>query len=235
MLELRDVTIGYGITEIVRQVSLHVKDRIITTLIGPNGAGKTTLVNGIAGLIGLKSGEIWFRERKIDELDTYERVSLGISIVPEGKGLFPYLSVVDNLKMGAYLKNKNGMPLKEALEEVYTSFPVLKERRTQAAGLLSGGEQQMLAIARALMRSMELLVLDEITLGLAPLLAKECGNIIRRLNQRGKTILLVEQNAAFAFDLAVWAYVLEMGRIVKEGESSYLKDDIAIRQAYLGA
>jgi len=205
----------------------------IVTLIGANGAGKSTALRAISGLIAISSGEILFREKKIHGLSPQEIVRSGIAHVPEGRRVFPYMTVKENLKLGAFRrKDKEG--IRNDLEGVFEHFPVLRDRRSQRAGSLSGGEQQMLAIGRALMSQPLLLLLDEPSLGLAPLMVKEVGRIIREINQKNVGIILVEQNARMALRLAHKGYVLETGSVVLQGEASELIDNEHVKKAYLG-
>ena len=205
----------------------------IVTLIGANGAGKSTALRAISGLIAISSGEILFREKKIHGLSPQEIVRSGIAHVPEGRRVFPYMTVKENLKLGAFRrKDKEG--IRNDLEGVFEHFPVLQDRRSQRAGSLSGGEQQMLAIGRALMSQPLLLLLDEPSLGLAPLMVKEVGRIIREINQKNVGIILVEQNAQMALRLAHKGYVLETGSVVLQGEASELIDNEHVKKAYLG-
>ena len=205
----------------------------IVTLIGANGAGKSTALRAISGLIAISSGEILFREKKIHGLSPQEIVRSGIAHVPEGRRVFPYMTVKENLKLGAFRrKDKEG--IRNDLEGVFEHFPVLRDRRSQRAGSLSGGEQQMLAIGRALMSQPLLLLLDEPSLGLAPLMVKEVGRIIREINQKNVGIILVEQNAQMALRLAHKGYVLETGSVVLQGEASELIDNEHVKKAYLG-
>jgi len=205
----------------------------IVTLIGANGAGKSTALRAISGLIAISSGEILLGEKKINGLSPQEIVRSGIAHVPEGRRVFPYMTVKENLKLGAFRrKDKEG--IRNDLEGVFEHFPVLRDRRSQSAGSLSGGEQQMLAIGRALMSQPLLLLLDEPSLGLAPLMVKEVGRIIREINQKNVGIILVEQNAQMALRLAHKGYVLETGSVVLQGEASELIDNEHVKKAYLG-
>jgi branched-chain amino acid transport system ATP-binding protein len=205
----------------------------IVTLIGANGAGKSTILRAISGLIGVASGGIFFEEKKIDGLSPQEIVRAGIAHVPEGRRVFPYMTVRENLMLGAF-RRKDRKGIQADLEEVFEHFPILRERRSQAAGSLSGGEQQMLAIGRALMSDPRLLLLDEPSLGLGPLMVKEVGRIILDINQRKVGIILVEQNARMALRLAHVGYVLETGSITLQGKTSELIDNEHVRKAYLG-
>jgi branched-chain amino acid transport system ATP-binding protein len=233
LLSIKNISVHYGLLEAVKGVSLEVKEGDIIALIGSNGAGKTTTLRAISGLNPPSSGEIWFQDQRIDHLSPAKIVGLGISQVPEGKRLFGEMTVLDNLLMGAYLK-RNRDEIKQALNQVYSYFPVLKERARQRSISLSGGEQQMLATARALMAQPKLLLMDEPSLGLSPLMVQTVAGIITTLNQRGIGIVLVEQNAELALDLATRCYVLETGKVVMEGESKEVRSDENIKKAYLG-
>ncbi len=233
LLEIKDLTVHYGVAEALRGISLTVDEGSVATIVGANGAGKTTILKTITGLKKATSGEIWFQGKKINGLSVPDVVKLGIAYVPEDKMLFAPLTVLDNLKLGAYLrKDKDGIA--KDLDSVYQHFPILKEKRGQLAGNLSGGQQQMLAIARALMASPKLLLMDEPSTGLSPILVAEVGNIIRDINQGGITIILVEQNARMAFKLAKRAYILQVGKIVLEGDVEELVNNELVRKAYLG-
>ncbi len=231
LLELRDVEVRYGAIRALRGVSLVVNQGEIVALLGANGAGKTTTLRTISGLSHPAHGEITFAGDAITRAPSHEIVALGISQVPEGRRIFPQMSVMENLEMGAYLGRKT---FKEDLERALSLFPILSERRKQMGGTLSGGEQQMLAIARALMSHPRLLLLDEPSLGLAPMVVQTIFRIISEIRQSGTTILLVEQNAAQALALADRGYVLENGAIVMSDEASILLRDPRVRAAYLG-
>jgi branched-chain amino acid transport system ATP-binding protein len=231
LLELKDVVVHYGKIEALRGISLQVDEGEIVTLIGANGAGKTTTLKTISGLRPLSSGGVLFEGADIGKMPGHKRVVAGISQVPEGRGIFPGMTVQDNLLMGAYIRDDD---FSAELAEAFDLFPRLAERRTQAAGTMSGGEQQMLAIGRALMAKPKVLLLDEPSMGLAPMLVQQIFEIIKEINRRGTTVLLVEQNAAQALKLAHRAYVLEVGRIVKSAPAAELLDDPAVRAAYLG-
>jgi branched-chain amino acid transport system ATP-binding protein len=231
LLELKDVVVHYGKIEALRGISLEVDEGEIVTLIGANGAGKTTTLKTISGLRPLSSGGVLFEGADIGKMPGHKRVVAGISQVPEGRGIFPGMTVQDNLLMGAYIRDDD---FSAELAEAFDLFPRLAERRTQAAGTMSGGEQQMLAIGRALMAKPKVLLLDEPSMGLAPMLVQQIFEIIKEINRRGTTVLLVEQNAAQALKLAHRAYVLEVGRIVKSAPAAELLDDPAVRAAYLG-
>lgn len=223
----------YERVEALKGISIAVEGGAIVTLIGANGAGKSTTLRAISGLIGVASGEIFFEEKKIDGLSPQQIVRVGIAHVPEGRRVFPYMTVRENLMLGAFRrKDKEG--IQADLEGVLDHFPVLRERRSQSAGSLSGGEQQMLAIGRALMGRPRMLLLDEPSLGLAPLLVREVLQTISHLQQRGVTILLVEQNAAAALKIAHYGYLLESGRLVLEGSGATLLAHPLLKDAYLG-
>jgi branched-chain amino acid transport system ATP-binding protein len=233
LLELREVKISYGKLEAVKGVSLDLMEREIIVVIGANGAGKSTILRAISGLNGIKSGEIRYSNYRIDGLPAHKITKLGISHVPEGRRLFPRLSVLDNLKLGAYLL-KDRKEIKRNLEEIFNRLPILYERKNQLAGTLSGGEQQMLTIGRALMSQPRLLLLDEPSLGLAPLIVREIARIIKDINKRGVSIVLVEQNAHMALRLANRGYVLETGKIALHGFSEDLLHNEHVKKAYLG-
>lgn len=233
MLELSDINVFYGDLQVIWDASCRIEKGEIVAIIGPNGAGKTTIMKTISGLLRPSSGEITFFERRINELLPHQIVELGISHVPEGRHLFPHMTVLENLEMGAYISRARNEKT-DSLERVYQLFPVLKERKNQLAGTLSGGEQQMLAIGRGLMSNPSFLMLDEPSLGLAPMLVSKTFDIVKRINEEGTTILLVEQNVNYALELAHRAYLLETGKIVLEGEGTSLLDNSYIKTAYLG-
>jgi branched-chain amino acid transport system ATP-binding protein len=233
-LELQSVTVKYDKSVALRGVSLRVPDRGITTLIGANGAGKTTTLRAISGLVNLESGEIWFNGLRIDRLRPEKRVALGIAQSPEGRRVFPYMSVRENLMTGAYLR-RDRKAIKGDFQVVLTNFPRLKERLTQKGGSLSGGEQQMLAIGRALMASPKLMLLDEPTMGLSPLLVREVLKIVKDINDtKGVALLLIEQNAQIALEMAEIGYILENGFITMTDKANLLLGSAQIRNAYLG-
>ena len=232
LLELKNITVHYGMAEAVRGVSLALAEGDIITLIGANGAGKSTILKTISGVKKPTTGEIWFRGERIDKLSPEKIVARGIAHVPERRRIFPYMSVNDNLKAGAYLRKDS--EIGPDLENVFHHFSLLKQRLGQMAGTLSGGEQQMLAMARGLMAGPSLMLLDEPSLGLAPLLVMEVGNIATEINKQGVGIILVEQNAGMAFRLAQKAYVLETGSIVLEGDTAELLNDQRVKEKYLG-
>ena len=231
MLRIDDLRVNYGGIEAVKGITFEVPEGKIVTLIGANGAGKSTTLRTIAGLVKPASGRIHFQADDITALSPDRIVSKGITLVPEGRHVFPDLTVVENLKIGAYLRKDD---LSHALEWVYALCPRLKERSWQAAGTLSGGEQQMLAVGRALMSRPKLMMMDEPSLGLAPLVVKDIFSIIRRINEQGVTILLIEQNANMALHTADLAYVLETGRITIQGTGKELLSNEAVKKAYLG-
>ena len=231
LLELRDVSVHYGKIRALHGISIEVNEGEIVTLIGANGAGKSTTLKTISGLRPLSSGSVWFEGADISTMAGHKRVVAGISQSPEGRGVFPGMSVHENLLMGAYARKDDFTP---ELEEAYELFPRLKERQHQAAGTMSGGEQQMVAIGRALMAKPKVLLLDEPSMGLAPKLVQQIFSIIEEINRRGTTVLLVEQNAQQALQIAHRAYVLETGRVVKSAPAGELLDDPQVRAAYLG-
>jgi branched-chain amino acid transport system ATP-binding protein len=233
LFEIKDLKVNYGGAEALKGISLGVEEGEIVTLIGNNGAGKTTTLRTISGLERPTSGEIWFEGRRIDQISPQNVVRLGIIHVPQGRELFPYMSVLENLKLGAFLQRDRGK-IKKNLENLLKYFPRLKERSRQQAGTLSGGEQQMLAIACALMGNSRLLLLDEPSSGLSPIMVKEIGKIVSDINQRGTSILLVEQNARLALGLAHRGYVLETGTIVLQGSAKELLHSEHVKKAYLG-
>jgi branched-chain amino acid transport system ATP-binding protein len=236
MLKIRNCEAGYGKLRVLKGISLHVSPGEIVTIIGANGAGKTTLLNTIAGIIKPISGQISFNEEDIHNCTAEKIVAKGCSLVPERRQVFNTLTVKENLILGAYLKilkNKKKEAMKE-LDEVYSLFPVLKERETQLAGTLSGGEQQMLAIGRALMAQPRLLMMDEPSLGIAPLIVKSIFKTITKLRENGMTILLIEQNAKAALGIADRGYVLETGQVVLEGTTEELLENHDVQRAYLG-
>lgn len=233
MLDLKNVKVMYGKVEAVKQASLDMDEREIVVVIGANGAGKSTILRAISGLNVPVSGEIWYSGRRIDGLPVHHITKLGISHVPEGRRLFPRLNVLDNLKLGAYLQ-KDKKEISRDMEEIFMHLPILSQRKKQLAGTLSGGEQQMLSIGRALMSKPKVLLLDEPSLGLAPLVVKEIARIIRNINGRGVAIVLVEQNAHMALRLANRGYVLETGKITLHGPSEVLLHNEHVKKAYLG-
>jgi branched-chain amino acid transport system ATP-binding protein len=232
LLEVKDVNVHYGNIAALKGISLAVDEGEIVALVGANGAGKTTTLKTISGLRPLTSGQITFGGRDISRMPGHKRVIAGIGQAPEGRGIFPGMTVYDNLMMGSYARKRR--KASSELDEVYELFPRLAERRSQAGGTMSGGEQQMLAIGRALMAKPRVLLLDEPSMGLAPILVAQIFSIISEINRRGTTVLLVEQNAAQALALADRAYVLETGRVVKSAPAKDLLADPEVRAAYLG-
>ena len=232
ILKVESINVYYGAIHAIKDISFHVNEGEIVTLIGANGAGKTTTLQTISGLLRSKTGSILFRNQEISSIPPHKLVGQGLAQVPEGRRVFLQMSVQENLEMGAYTQSPAGVP--QDLEMVYELFPRLKERRTQVAGTLSGGEQQMLAMGRALMSHPKLLMLDEPSMGLAPLLVEQIFEIIQNLNKQGSTILLVEQNAQMALSIAHRGYVLETGKIVTTGTGEELIRSPEIKKAYLG-
>jgi len=233
VLKINDIRVQYQNTLALKGVSLTVEEGEIVTLLGANGAGKSSLLRAISGLVVPKSGEILFLGRRINGLPTHEIVALGIAHVPEGRHVYPQMSVRENLEMGAY-NCRDKKEIEKRFEEVFLHFPRLKERCNQLAGTLSGGEQQMVAMGRGLMAKPKIFLLDEPSLGLAPLVVKEIGNIIVDINKRGTTVLLVEQNARMALQLSHRGYVLETGNVALEGLSKDLLGNEHVIKAYLG-
>jgi branched-chain amino acid transport system ATP-binding protein len=233
LLEVEDIRTHYGTIEALRGVSLTVEEGEVVTLIGSNGAGKSTTLRSISGLTPASSGTIRFDGEEITRVPTETIVSRGVALAPEGRHVFPRMTVRENLDLGAH--RRRGVDITPDLERVYSLFPRLKERERQKAGMMSGGEQQMLAIGRALMAQPKLLMLDEPSMGLAPILVERIYETIREINRDGVTILLVEQNANYALDIAARGYVLETGRIAIANDSAKLRDDPDVQRAYLGA
>lgn len=234
MLKINDLTVGYGAITAVKGLSLEVREGEIVSLIGSNGAGKSTTLRTVSGLLHPRTGSIEFRGEKIDSAPGHEIVAKGICHSPEGRRIFPKMTVEENLDLGAFLR-KDAAAVKESRERVLELFPRLRERISQKAGTMSGGEQQMLAVGRALMGDPKLLIMDEPSMGLAPVLVDLIFETIQEIRKSGVTILLVEQNALAALRIADYAYVLESGHLKLEGDGSKLADDPAIAQAYLGA
>lgn len=233
LLQIRDLTAHYGDVQVLWGVSFSVREGEIATLIGANGAGKTTTLKTISGVVQVGSGEILFDGRRIDRVSSHEIAARGIAHVPEGRRLFPLMSVRENLELGA-IRGEARRLRDESFERVFTYFPRLKERERQMAGTLSGGEQQMVAIARGLMARPRLLILDEPSLGLAPIIVQEMFETIKTINHEGITVLLVEQNVRQSLKLAARAYVIENGRVVIEGRGSDLLNDRRVQESYLG-
>lgn len=236
MLRIEGLNASYGSIQVLKNVSLKVPKGKVVSIIGANGAGKSTLLKSISGLMKISKGSIFYKDEDIAGMPANRIVGLGISQVPEGRQIFGHLSVLDNIHLGAYLyfKRSNRLEIKERVDRIYEIFPILETRSKQIAGTLSGGEQQMLAIARALMARPELLLLDEPSMGIAPLILREIFNVIQQLNESGTTILLVEQNARAALKVAHHSYVLERGEIVMEGLAGELLHNPRVKEVYLG-
>ncbi len=233
LLKIKDLKVVYGKATALHGISLNVKEGEIVAIVGANGASKTTILRTISGLKKKAEGEIWFQNTRIDKMPAYDIVKLGIAQIPAGRMIFADMSVLDNIKIGAYLRrDKEG--IQQDIESIYEHFPVLKERQNQLGGELSGGQQQMLAIARALMAKPKLLLMDEPSTGLSPLLVMEVGNIIKNINKQGISILLVEQNCRLALKLSNRAYILELGKIALQGSSGELVDNELVKKYYLG-
>lgn len=232
MLEVKDLNVYYGVIQALKGISFEVEEGDVIALIGANGAGKTTTLHTITGLIPSKSGSIFFEGTDITKMPGYKLVSMGIAHVPEGRRVFAQLSVLQNLKMGAYTR-KDKQEIDETIEKIYKRFPRLKERKNQLAGTLSGGEQQMLAMGRALMSHPRLIVMDEPSMGLSPIYVNEIFDIIKEISADGTTVLLVEQNAKKALSISNKAYVLETGSIVLKGDAKELMNDDSVKKAYL--
>lgn len=236
MLKIRSLDAGYGSLKVLKNLSLHVKAGEIVTIIGANGSGKSTLLNTVSGLLKSNGGEIIFKDKNIDGLTPEKIVSMGCSLVPEARQLFPAMTVKENLVLGGYIlkKRDKNINLDDEIKKIYSLFPRLDERKNQLAGTLSGGEQQMVAIGRALMSNPDLIMMDEPSMGLAPLIVKEIFGIIKRLRDNGKTILLIEQNAKASLKIADRGYVMETGNIILEGTSGELLNNNDVQRAYLG-
>ena len=233
MLEAKNVSAGYGMIQILWDVSFKIKEKEIVSIIGPNGAGKTTLVKTIMGLIPATTGTIQFKGQNIENIPTYEIVKKKISLIPEGRDIFPRMTVEENILLGAYTINEK-QKVKESQEQIYQIFPVLRKKEKALAQTLSGGEQQMLVIGRSLMSSPELLILDEPSLGLAPIIVAKVLDTLRQINDEGVAVLLVEQNIRDSLNIADRAYVLEEGKIIIEGEGRELLSNDHINEVYLG-
>lgn len=233
LLTIENLEVFYGVINAIKGISFEVNEGEIIALIGANGAGKTTILNTITGLVPAKSGSIKFEDKDLLKTPAHKIVSMGIAHVPEGRRIFQQLTVFENLKLGAYTR-KDKKEIADTLEMVYERFPRLKERRTQIAGTLSGGEQQMLAMGRALMSHPKIILMDEPSMGLSPLYVTEIFDIIRSVNESGTTVLLVEQNAKKALSIANRAYVLETGKIVLSGDAHELMNNNSVKKAYLG-
>ena len=232
MLDVKDINVYYGAIHAVKDISFHVDEGEVVTLIGANGAGKSTILKTVSGLLRSRTGSVTFLESNIGGVPAHKIISRGLAQVPEGRAVFLQMTVEENLEMGGF--TRPGREIDPGLEKVYDLFPRLKERRRQIAGTLSGGEQQMLAMGRALMSKPRLLMLDEPSMGLAPILVEQIFDIIRTMHQAGTTILLVEQNAQMALSVADRGYVLETGRIVTTGTGADLLEDESVKKAYLG-
>ena len=233
LLEINNVSVYYGKSMAVQDVSLGVAEGEIVSIIGANGSGKSTILRAMMGLVPIRHGEIYFQGQNITGKQTSDIVKKGVILVPEGRQLFPYLSVLNNLKLGASLR-KDRDAINASLEEVYNLFPRLKERTSQKAGTLSGGEQQMLAIGRGLMADPKLLCMDEPSLGLAPIVVEQLGKVIKEINGRGVSVLLVEQNVHLALGVAGRGYALQVGKVVMEGDIATMRNSDIVKKAYLG-
>ena len=233
MLEVKDLEVYYGVIQAIKGVSFHVEKGEVIALIGANGAGKTTILHTVTGLISPKKGSVIFEGKDITKVPAHKIVSMGMAHVPEGRRVFAELSVYENLKMGAYTRTDKA-EIEDSLKNVYKRFPRMEERKNQMAGTLSGGEQQMLAMGRALMSKPGIILMDEPSMGLSPILVNEIFDIIRSVSESGTTVLLVEQNAKKALSIADRAYVLETGNITLEGNAKALLEDDSIKKAYLG-
>jgi branched-chain amino acid transport system ATP-binding protein len=233
MLEIENLSAAYGMVQILREVNFKVEEKEIVSIIGPNGAGKTTLVKTIMGFLHPKTGSIKFKGENIEKLPTYKIVTRGLTMIPEGREIFPRMSVEENLMLGAY-SVKDKVKIKETKEKVFEIFPVLKKKDKALAQTLSGGEQQMLVICRSLMSNPQLLILDEPSLGLAPIIVEKVLDTVRTINEEGVTILLVEQNIHDSLNVADRGYVLEEGKIILEGKSRELLSNSHIKEVYLG-
>lgn len=233
MLEVKDLEVYYGMIQAIKGISFEVNEGEVIALIGANGAGKTTILHTISGLIAPKKGSITFEGQELTKIPAHKIVENGLAQVPEGRRVFPSLSVLQNLKLGAYTR-KDKKEIDDTLKMIYERFPRLEERKNQPAGTLSGGEQQMLAMGRALMSKPRIILMDEPSMGLSPIFVNEIFDIIKQVSASGTTVLLVEQNAKKALSIADRGYVLETGKIVKEGKASDLLNDEAVKKAYLG-
>ncbi len=233
MLEIKDLKVNYGMIQAIKGLSFHVEEGEVIALIGANGAGKTTILHTITGLLSPKEGSVVFEGTDITKIPAHKIVPMGMAHVPEGRRVFANLSVLQNLKMGAYTRSDK-KEIEETLQMIYKRFPRLEERQNQMAGTLSGGEQQMLAMGRALMSKPKIILMDEPSMGLSPIYVNEIFDIITEVSKTGTTILLVEQNAKKALSIADRAYVLETGKIILDGEASSLLNDDSVKKAYLG-
>lgn len=234
MLEVKEIAVHYGVIQAVKELSFHVNEGEIVSLIGANGAGKTTTLKTITGLLKPKKGEIFFKGEAIQNEPTKKIVERGLSLVPEGRHVFSEMSIMENLEMGAYLR-KDRAQVQEDFKKVFEHFPILEDRKKQDAATLSGGEQQMLAMGRALMSRPTLLMLDEPSMGLAPIFIEKIFSIIKEINEQGTTVLLIEQNAQAALEIADRGYVLETGNVIETGTGKELLSSDSVRKAYLGA
>ena len=232
-LEVNDLSVYYGMIQALKGISFKVEKGEIVALIGANGAGKTTTLHTLSGLISAKGGSIIYKDKDISKIPPHKLVSIGMSHIPEGRRIFSEMSVLENLKMGAYTR-KDRDEIEDSIEKIYKRFPRLEERKNQLAGTMSGGEQQMLAMGRALMSKPEIVLMDEPSMGLSPIFVNEIFDIIKQMRREGVTVLLVEQNAKKALSVSDRAYVLENGKIVMQGRASEIMDDESIKKAYLG-
>ena len=233
LLSVKGISVHYGKAIALDDVSLEVTEGAVVTIIGANGAGKSTFLKALSGLVPLTSGEVWFLGRRIDGMSIHEIVKCGLVHIPEGRRLFPQLSVLTNLKLGAFLR-KDRAGIKKGMIEIFEHFPILWDRRNQKAGTLSGGEQQMVAIARGLMANPKLLLMDEPSLGLAPIMVNELVPVIKNINQKGVSVLLVEQNVPLALQVADRGYALQVGRIALEGDIDKFRASEVVKRAYFG-
>jgi len=233
LLRVNDIDVSYGQVQILRKVSFDIQEKEIVSLLGSNGAGKTTTVSAVSGILPVSRGQVVFMSEDITRVESYDRVEMGLVQVPEGRKLFPTLTVVENLEMGSYLKGPKALR-QESMAFVFTLFPVLEKRKKQLGGTLSGGEQQMLAIGRGLMAKPKLLILDEPSLGLAPIVVDEIFTVIDKINKEGVMLLLVEQNVSQALSLSTRGFVLEQGRIALSGRGGDLLDNPHVKKVYLG-
>lgn len=234
LLSLKNIKVHYGTAEAIKGINLVIEEGSVVSIIGSNGAGKSTILKAISGLKAITQGEIWFQKKRIDRMKTHDIIKLGLVQIPEGRKLWPYMSVLSNLRLGAYLQ-KNRTVINQQLDEIFHRFPRLRERRNQQAGTLSGGEQQMLAFGRALMAKPKLLLMDEPSLGLAPLIIDEIVDVIKKIHEDGISVLLVEQNAGMVTRVSDRSYVLEVGEVVVEGKIKDLMENDMVRKAFLGA
>jgi len=233
LLRVNDIDVSYGQVQILRKVSLDIQAKEIVSLLGSNGAGKTTTVSAVSGILPVNQGQVVFMDRDITKVESYDRVEMGLVQVPEGRKIFPTLTVMENLEMGSYLKGPKALR-QETMAFVFTLFPVLEKRKKQSGGTLSGGEQQMLAIGRGLMAKPKLLILDEPSLGLAPIVVDEIFSVIERINKEGVMLLLVEQNVSQTLGISTRGFVLEQGRIAISGKGSDLLANPHVKKVYLG-